>query len=225
MKERGFSFQDAYNFLLIKGKIILQGQSYIYDLSTPKLIGGLPKEKSRLREIPVEKFLALSKEVDYFLSQGRHEDPPQFVIIMGGVGAGKTTIRKEKYKEGYVLIDSGELYQRIKGIIAKGPEEENSFMYLAGSELLKAAINERRNIIVEIIGEKAEPLESIIKKMKEVGYDVHLDLITNDIKNSWENNLNRSKDNTSAFYTQDETLSWFTYYFEILNDGAMNRER
>jgi hypothetical protein len=38
MKKRSLSFQDAYNFLLDKKKIVLIGQSYIYDLSAQALI-------------------------------------------------------------------------------------------------------------------------------------------------------------------------------------------
>jgi len=38
MKKRSLSFQDAYSFLLDKKKIILIGQSYIYDLSAQALI-------------------------------------------------------------------------------------------------------------------------------------------------------------------------------------------
>ena len=38
MKKRGLSFEDAYSLLLDSKKIILVGQSYIYDLSAQELI-------------------------------------------------------------------------------------------------------------------------------------------------------------------------------------------
>jgi hypothetical protein len=35
---------------------------------------------------------------------------PVAVIFMGGVGAGKTTLRKQQYSKGYVLIDAADIF-------------------------------------------------------------------------------------------------------------------
>lgn len=35
------------------------------------------------------------------------EDGPKLVLITGGTGSGKTTQRKLRYSEGYVLLDAG----------------------------------------------------------------------------------------------------------------------
>ena len=37
-------------------------------------------------------------------------EPPAAIIFIGGPGAGKTTIRKQKYSSGYVSIDAGDIF-------------------------------------------------------------------------------------------------------------------
>jgi hypothetical protein len=165
--------------------------------------------------LPQEKFDALVDFVERNAAKGNKEEPPRFEIIAGPVGVGKTTFIKANYTEGWVLVDSGETYREIKGLIDQ-PEYEALTMYLAGNWLVSKAIGDRRNILIEINMDKEEPITTIIQKMKGIGYQVKVNFIQNDIETSWKNNLNRSKDNTSAYYTQDETLSWFVEYFKNL---------
>ncbi len=159
-----------------------------------------------------KKYSGLTEFVEKSVALGDTANPPHLVIISGGVGVGKTTHRKEKYSKGWVLVDAGEVYQAIKPLI-EIPEEEETLMYLAGNWLLSKAIADRKNIVIEIIMDKLEPIRTIIGQMKGEGYEVEVIGMVNDIQKSWENNLNRDKDNTSAHYTQDETLSWFEEYF------------
>jgi hypothetical protein len=159
-----------------------------------------------------KKYSGLTEFVEKNVALGDASDPPRFVIISGGVGVGKTTHRKDKYSKGWVLVDAGEVYQAIRPLV-DAPEDEETLMYLAGNWLLSKAIADHKNIVIEIIMDKVEPIQSIIGQMKGEGYEVELVGMVNDIKKSWENNLNRDKNNTSAYYTQDETLSWFEEYF------------
>ncbi|MFZ2720122.1 MAG: zeta toxin family protein [Minisyncoccia bacterium] len=170
-----------------------------------------------LQSMPLtkEKFSALVDFVERNVAKGTKEEPPRFEIIAGPVGVGKTTLIKANYADGWVLVDSGETYREIKSSIEQ-PEHEALTMYLAGNWLVSKAIADRRNILIEINMDKEEPIMTIIQKMKDIGYQVKVNLIRNDIETSWKNNLNRSKDNTSAYYTQDETLSWFVEYFKNL---------
>jgi hypothetical protein len=38
---------------------------------------------------------------------------PRFVLIMGPIAAGKTTIRKSKFGRGYVLIDAADIFLNL----------------------------------------------------------------------------------------------------------------
>lgn len=43
-------------------------------------------------------------------------DQPEFIIIMGGVCSGKTTLRKNKYANGYANIDAGEIFIELSKV-------------------------------------------------------------------------------------------------------------
>ena len=154
-----------------------------------------------------DKYLALLKIIDDFCLRGKQEKVPQFMVIMGGIGVGKTTIRKAIYANDWVIADPNDIFQAVKRTI--GPEGDIPYVYFAGVEIVRRAINERRNILIEVTGDKLEPLKKVLDGMEALGYKLDLKAIHNDIEKSWQNNLNRDKDNTSALYTQDEVYSWF----------------
>ena len=158
-------------------------------------------------KIEPDKYLALLKIIEDFCVRGKQEKIPQFLVIMGGTGVGKTTIRKTTYADGWVIADPNDIFQAVKKTI--GPEGDIPYVYFAGVEIVRRAINERRNILIEVIGDKLEPLKKVLDGMEAIGYKLDLKAIYNDIEKSWQNNLNRDKDNTSALYTQDEVYSWF----------------
>lgn len=159
-------------------------------------------------KIPPDKYIAILKLIDDFCIRGKVQEPPEFLVISGGTGVGKTTIRRQKYSDGWVVVDPGDLYHAGKKTVGED-SVELPWIYFSGIELVKRAIAERRNILIEVIGDKFEPLNNLLDKMKAIGYTVRVEFIFNDIAKSWENNLKRGKDNTSSFYTQDETYAWF----------------
>jgi hypothetical protein len=81
------------------------------------------------------------------------DNPPQAVIIAGGVGAGKTTLRREKYSQGYVILDAAEIFLSLcrgRHLDFPGPLEEP--MDLIGYGVARRIFREHRNFVVEIIG-------------------------------------------------------------------------
>ena len=121
------------------------------------------KEKTVLLETEELKYLL--NIIKAFLQNGKVEKNPKLIIISGGVGAGKTTIIKEKFSVGNVYIDAAQIHLILTGNETKKIEKYNLYFDFIGMQLVKCAIEEKYNIIVEIIGDKIEPVKSIIDKM------------------------------------------------------------
>jgi hypothetical protein len=108
----------------------------------------------------------IEKVIDSFLRKGKQDYPPTLVVLAGSVASGKTTIRREKYPQDYVLIDAGELLdiftENKSGDDAKKMEQH---AMVAGIESVTKSIAEKRNIVIEILGDNKEPINSIVDNM------------------------------------------------------------
>ena len=168
-----------------------------------------------------DEFLAIGEIAKPFWEKGATGNPPKFVMVMGGVGAGKTTVRRQQYADGYVHFDIGEIYQALRKSYASDNPKMESYTALAADLILKESILEKKNIVIEIIGDSAEALTPVIDKMRETGYDVSVTGITCDPTEAYQRHLKavkEDKDYFSAYYTQDATLGAFYGYFDL---GAM----
>ena len=59
----------------------------------------------------------LRKELNKFMdtSSLNKGEEPIFVLILGGVGAGKTTLCKNRFSKGFVVIDAGQIFSNLGG--------------------------------------------------------------------------------------------------------------
>lgn len=136
-------------------------------------------------------------------------DAPKFVLLCGGVCSGKTTIRKQKYSHGYVLIDAAEIFLSLSrgeyydfGAAFEEPLE------LIGSHVAWKAVSERRNIVTEMIWESGENTEAVIEAMKSIGYKIDIVYVDCEIEVAMKRNLERGDDNISAYYTEPYHQRW-----------------
>jgi len=84
---------------------------------------------------------------------------PVAIIISGGVRAGKTTIRKQKYSPGLQLVDAAEIFLNLsRGEFLSFPEAFEEPMNLIGGLVVRRALSERRNLVTEIIGAAVGPV-------------------------------------------------------------------
>ena len=68
-------------------------------------------------------------------------DQPELIIIMGGVCTGKTTLRKNKYANGYVNIDAGEIFIELsKGEYYDFPSHLEGTMNQIGLKKMRESI-------------------------------------------------------------------------------------
>lgn len=163
-------------------------------------------------EFTAEEFQKIAEIVETFLKRGISENPPKFIIFMGGVGVGKTTIRKQKYDNGYVHFEFGEIYTAVKKIVGKDDPRLNGFTVLASDLILQESIHSKKNIVAEIIGDNAAMITPVIDKMEKIGYKISIQMVTADIVESRKRHLKaveEDKDYISAYFTQEATLSAF----------------
>lgn len=153
-----------------------------------------------------------------FLEQGMTSEPPKFVIFMGGIGVGKTTIRRQKYTNGYVHFDFGEIYLVVEKWVSKHHPRLAEYAAFTSDLILRESISEKKNIVIEIIGDSQAFITPVIEKMENAGYDVEILAITADVAEAYKRHLKaveEDKDYISAYHTQEATLSSFYNYFGL----------
>jgi len=136
-------------------------------------------------------------------------DGPRIVMLMGGVAVGKTTIRKQRFARGYVLVDAAEIFLSLsRGEVFTFPEAFEQEMNVIGGRVARRAISERRNIVTELIGADYEATKQLIDAMLAVGYLVSVEEISCDIGESARRNLSRGEDNISCYYAEGYQRRW-----------------
>lgn len=143
---------------------------------------------------------------DASLSNGAQ---PRIVILMGGPAAGKTTVRKQRYATGYVLVDAAEVFLSLsRGEYFDFPGPFDHMLNLIGPQVARRAISERRHILTELIGADFEPTKVLIDAMIAIGYRIDLQMITCDVEEAQQRNLGRGDDSISAYYAEPYQRTW-----------------
>ena len=151
----------------------------------------------------------VSKEIDRFFDDSSIPAGGQseFVLILGPVCSGKTTLRKEQFSKGYLLIDAAEIFLSLsKGEFFEFGAAFEEPMELIGSMIAKLAIEQRRNIVTEMIGD--EETKAVFDAMTAINYKVQLKYLQCDMEEAFRRNLNRGDDSISAAYTQAYHRRW-----------------
>jgi chloramphenicol 3-O-phosphotransferase len=134
---------------------------------------------------------------------------PRIVILLGGPAAGKTTIRKQRFSTGYVLVDAADVFLSLsRGEYFDFPGPFAELLNVIGPLIARRAIAERRHIVTELIGSEFEPTKALVEAMRAIGYRVEMQLITCDIEEAQRRNLSRGDDNISAYYTEHYQRTW-----------------
>ena len=97
----------------------------------------------------------IGAEIDRYFDDSSvpHGEESRLIILMGGPAVGKTTIRKQRYSKGYVLVDAAEIFLSLScGEFFPFPDAFEQPMDIIGSLVARRAISERRHIITELIG-------------------------------------------------------------------------
>ncbi len=165
-----------------------------------------------------EEYIQIGKVAKPFWENGNSEQPPKFVIFMGGVGVGKTTIRRQEYSAGYVNFEFGEILNAIKKEFGEDNPKLTSYISMASDMILKESLESRKNIVIEIIGDNYDVIIPLIDKIKEIGYEIEIKAINCDPVEAYKRHLNAVKEDPeylSAHFTQEPTLSFFYRQLEL----------
>jgi len=151
------------------------------------------------------------------------DEQPQAVIITGGVAAGKTRIRREKYPRGYVVLDAGEIFLNLcQGQHQDFPGELEEQMERVGNNVARRIFRERRHFVTEIIGADYAAVKQLIDVILRAGYKadvIHVDCdptVARDRATKRANALNSDlelekgeiSDFVSGYYTEPFHQGW-----------------
>jgi len=121
----------------------------------------------------------------------------------------KTRHRREAYRSGYVVLDAAEIFLSLcrgRYLDFPGPLEEP--MELVGFAVARRIFREHRNFVVEMIGADFNATKQFMDAILAAGYKVKYEPVTCDVNIAWERNVNRGKDNISAFYCEPYHRRW-----------------
>jgi hypothetical protein len=179
---------------------------------------GIQENNQQIIQFTIDEYTKIRKIVDLFLEKGISGNPPQLVILTGGVASGKTTLRRQKYADGYVNFEFGEICNVIKKEFGENEPRLTNYIVLICDMILNESIETNKNIVIEIIGDNKEILDSIINKMKGVGYEVSIQFVFCDLVEAYKRHLKAvetDKDYQSVHFTDDATLSFFYRKFNL----------
>jgi hypothetical protein len=124
--------------------------------------------QSKLAEFTGEEFIQIGEIARPFWERGTSENPPKFAIVIGGIASGKPTMRRQKYAEGYVHFDYGEIHSEIGKAVGRDNERLGMYAALACDLILRESLAPRKNIVIEIIGEDYAPIGPVIGVMRQL---------------------------------------------------------
>lgn len=172
-------------------------------------------------EMSMEDFKRLGRIIDSFTERGVSEIPPKFVIVTGGIGSGKTTLRRKKYATSYVHFEYGEILSAIEKEFGEDNPKLYSYAELASDMILRESLEKKKNIVIEIVGENEDVLVSLTRGMKEIGYNNSLNYVDCDPIEGYRRHLKAVKEDpeySSIYFSQEATLSFF---YQQLGLGKM----
>lgn len=162
----------------------------------------------------IDEYNKIIEIAEPFWERGISENPPKFIVFMGGVGSGKTTIRKQEYATGYVHFECGEILNAIDKELERGDPRLSSYATLASNLILNESLTKKKNIVIEIIGDNYSLIEPVLEKMKELGYETFLKFINCDPVEAYKRHMSAVKEDpeyNSVYFTQEATFK-FLYH-------------
>ncbi len=145
----------------------------------------------------------------YFDPSSVTKTQPEIALLLGGVCSGKTTLRREGYASGYVVLDAAEIFLSLsRGHYYPFPSVLDDPLRLIGDLIASRAIRERRNVVTEMIGSEFGAMRELIDAARGSGYRVNVVYVECAIEQAVRRNEERGDDNISAYYTEPYHRTW-----------------
>ncbi len=136
-------------------------------------------------------------------------DAPMAIIVVGAIGAGKTYHRHHLLKDGFVQIDSADIFHALSDgdPTLDFPDAFDEAIERIGSTVAHEAIARRLHIAIETPGHEQPQLLALIEALKHAGYVPELRAITADRETCERQNESRG-DNVSSCYAAPIHVAW-----------------
>jgi len=167
------------------------------------------KQQVQLDELTSDEVKIAAPRIMEYLKEGSKADIPELIIIIGPVGAGKTSYIESNFSKGYVWLDMARIFFDLQKNTGIRLNRRNEVMNFIGVVTLDLAILEKRNIVMELVGEELEKIDRIIDLMKTHGYNVKITVINSPDDTCFANTKPVSQKHMSSFYTENFHLDWF----------------
>lgn len=150
-------------------------------------------------------------------------DAPMAVIVVGPIGAGKTYHRHRLLKDGFVQIDSADIFHALSDGDATldFPDAFDGAIEQIGSAIAHEAIRRRLHIAIETPGHEQPQLLALIDALRRVGYEPELRAIAADRETCERQHASRG-DNVSSYYAAPIHVAWVIGACDGLDSYASN---
>lgn len=142
------------------------------------------------------------------LEEAKATGQPVFVLIMGPVCAGKTTLRRERYASVHVLVDAAQIFIDLGGVDLDFPSTLEEPMEQIGSEVARRAMAGGMNIVTEAVGSRYNPVAELVDAMKAAGYQVEIVFVNLDLPSCLDREKGRTQENVSSYYAGPYQMKW-----------------
>jgi hypothetical protein len=182
------------------------------DLAAPQTSahsGAADRELLMSRNSPHEISVNLQDLIDSRLNNASRDSSGLAIVVMGPIAAGKTTHRKTLLRDGFVHIDSADIFHQLSAGDASlnFPDAFAQEIEFIGRSLTAAALEQKMNVVVEIVGHDADEVVNLIEAMKSIGYRVEARSISCDRETCEQQNATRG-DNVSSYYAAPIHYNW-----------------
>ena len=153
----------------------------------------------------------IDDEVERFFDDSSliYVDRPRLVLFLGGIAAGKTTLRRQWFPDRYVVVDAAEIFRNLsRGLPYGFPGPFAGIIDILGRLVVQRAIAERRNIVTELIGADRESTIALYNAMLSIGYAIETKAITCSPQEALLRDAQREWDNISAFHCEHYQRTW-----------------
>ena len=166
-------------------------------------------DKGSVSSITGDEYLKIVEIIKPILESVKSSDSPKFVFITGGIGAGKTTIRRNEFSKDYINFDFAEISKAVEKAFDQKPTRLIDYSFWACDMILGDSITNHKNIVVELIGDNVDQITILATKMKELGYEVNINGIVCDVAEAYKRHMKATtedKDYMSSYFSYELTL-------------------
>ena len=166
--------------------------------------------KPVIDELTSDEVKVAAPKIMEYLKEGSKSEKPELVIIMGPVAGGKSSHIRDNYvSAGYVWIDMARIFFDLQSQTGIKLNRRTQLINFIGVVTLDLALLEKRNIVIELVGDELERIDTLIDAMKAHGYKTKITMVNSANDGCFINEKTKKAEYMSSFYTEPFHLDWF----------------